>query len=40
MCSGSGYPDRLEAKDARQVENTNNGIEEMIKELMENHTIG
>jgi electron transfer flavoprotein beta subunit len=30
----------LEAKDARQVENTNNGIEEMIKELMENHTIG
>lgn len=30
----------LEAKDARHIENNDAGIETMIKELMENHTIG
>ena len=30
----------LEAKDARKVENTDAGVEEMMKELIENHTIG
>lgn len=30
----------LEAKDARHIENNDAGIESMIKELMENHTIG
>ncbi|ALO16160.1 Electron transfer flavoprotein small subunit [Salinivirga cyanobacteriivorans] len=30
----------LEAKESRKVENTDAGIEEMIKELIENHTIG